>query len=409
MKAEKTHHQQISKNIIPTRHLLTTFFALLLSCTFHYTAKAQEKLQQKIIKTIRNTEIARAKAFLFADPVTVVHSHCERSKGGKHDFYSEGDYWWPDPQNPDGPYIRRDGESNPHNFSAHRHAMVRFSEIVATLTSAWVLTHDTLYARHALKHLNAWFVDSTTLMNPNMLYAQAIFGRVSGRGIGLIDAYHLVEVAQSVKKLEATGGCTIDELIKIKQWFSEFLTWMTTHPYGIEEMNTKNNHAVCWLATASAMATVTDNQKLINFCKNRFKHIILPQQMAEDGSFPLELKRTKPFGYSLFNCDAFFTTAKILSSSEDNLFNFETNNHRSLRKAIRFIFPYVKNKNSWPFGKDIYIWDQWPARHSFLLFGGLAWNEKKYIEQWLKLPAYPTHPEVLRNLPVRHPVIWLNN
>ena len=34
-----------------------------------------------------------------------------------------------------------------------------------------------------------------------MLYAQAISGRVTGRGIGLIDAYHLVEVAQSVRVL----------------------------------------------------------------------------------------------------------------------------------------------------------------------------------------------------------------
>ena len=30
-----------------------------------------------------------------------------RSAGGPHDFFSEGDYWWPDPEHPDGPYIQQ--------------------------------------------------------------------------------------------------------------------------------------------------------------------------------------------------------------------------------------------------------------------------------------------------------------
>ena len=72
------------------------------------------------------------------NPVTVTASSCKRSAGGKHDFYSEGDYWWPDPAHPDGPYIQKDGQSNPENFSDHRLAMIRMSDITATLTSAWL-------------------------------------------------------------------------------------------------------------------------------------------------------------------------------------------------------------------------------------------------------------------------------
>ena len=47
-------------------------------------------------------------------------AHSPRSAGGLHDFFSEGDYWWPDPKNPDGPYIQRDGMTNPDNFVEHR-------------------------------------------------------------------------------------------------------------------------------------------------------------------------------------------------------------------------------------------------------------------------------------------------
>src|ERR1700735_1539767 len=99
-------------------------------------------------------------------PVTVTASHSPRSSGGLHDFFSEGDYWWPDPKNPDGPYIRRDGMSNPDNLVAHREALIRLSVQMPALAAAWLLTHDKKYAEHAAAHLRAWFIDPDTLMNP---------------------------------------------------------------------------------------------------------------------------------------------------------------------------------------------------------------------------------------------------
>ena len=368
---------------------------------------AATSLQEKVIQNIQESTIQKADSFLTVKPQTVTSSVCERSAGGKHDFYSEGDYWWPDPKNPEGPYIRKDGQSNPGNFSAHRLAMIRLNEIVSTLTSAWVLTGKEEYANKASEHLRAWFVDTTTCMSPNMLYAQAIWGRHTGRGIGLIDAYHLVEVAQSVKVLSDKQALNREESATIKKWFADFLQWMTTHPYGIAEMNAKNNHGTCWAVTASMFAKLTDNQEVIDFCKNRFKTVFLPNQMANDGRFPLELERTKPYGYSLFNLDAMANLAEILSTPEDNLWNFETADGKSLQKGMDFLFPYIQNKTSWPYKQDIYIWNEWPVRQSCLLFAGLAYQNSSYIETYLNLPANPTHPEVIRNLPVRHPIIWL--
>src|SRR5687768_4666650 len=160
----------------------------------------------------RDRVLNAADDYLKEEPVTVTAMSSPRSAGGKHDFFSEGDYWWPDPANPDGPYVQKDGMTNPDNFVAHRHAMVRMSRHVAALTAAHRITGDANYANHAVKHLKAWFVDEQMKMNPHLLYAQAIKGRHTGRGIGIIDTVHLIEPARSAQLLEKSGVLKGDDL-----------------------------------------------------------------------------------------------------------------------------------------------------------------------------------------------------
>src|SRR5262249_24043774 len=153
----------------------------------------------------RERVLKAAKPYLSEAPMTITTSKSPRSAGGLHDFFSEGDYWWPDPQNPEGPYIQRDGMTNPDNFTDHRRYLMRLSVQVPALAAAWKLTEDQSYAKHAARHLRAWFLDEQTRMNPHLLYAQAIKGRVTGRGTGIIDTIHLVEVARAFEVLEDSG------------------------------------------------------------------------------------------------------------------------------------------------------------------------------------------------------------
>src|SRR6266508_5168055 len=143
-----------------------------------------------------------ANQYLKEAPITITASTSPRSAGGLHDFFSEGDYWWPDPKNPDGPYIQRDGMTNPDNFTDHRRYLMRLSVQVPALAVAWKLPRDARYGGHAAQHLRAWFLTESTRMNPNLQFAQAIHGRVTGRGTGIIDTIHLVEVARAIELLE---------------------------------------------------------------------------------------------------------------------------------------------------------------------------------------------------------------
>lgn len=343
------------------------------------------------------------------EPVTVTAHVSNRSAGGKHDFFSEGDYWWPNPQNVDSPYIQKDGMTNPDNFVAHRLSMIRLSRIIGALASAYKLSEDPKYVLHAIKHCDAWFVNQETMMNPHLLYAQAIKGRFTGRGIGIIDTIQLMEVVQGLLIMEKSTAMNNQSLVATKQWFAKYLDWLTTHKYGKDEMNAENNHGTCWVMQVAAFAKFTGNIELMKFCTDRYKNVLLPNQMAVDGSFPRELRRTKPYGYSIFNLDAMATICQVLSTKENNLWQYETSDGKSIKKGIAFLFPFINDKSKWTYPKDVMYWDEWPVAQPFLVFGAEAYQNESYLQTWNRLNHNPSVDEVIRNLPVRNPLIWMND
>jgi hypothetical protein len=348
-----------------------------------------------------------AEEYLDAKPITITDSLCSRSAGGIHDYYSEGDYWWPNPKDPNGPYIRRDGYTNPNNFDADRKAMRRFDIIVAAETAAYIITKNKKYAAQAVKQMKAWFISKKTYMNPNLKYSQAIKGKVTGRGIGIIDTIHLIEVARSAKILEQMGYLTGKDRKKINEWFSKYLHWLTTSRFGINERDHGNNHSTAWAVQVSEFADLVGNDSLKQFCRHMYKNTILADQMAKNGSFPKELARTKPYGYSLFNLDMMTTLVQILSDSTHDLWHYTAPGGKNIGKALAFMYPYIKDKSKWPYKQDVMYWDKWPIRQPPLLFGGIALDKPKYIRLWKSLRPNPTMPEIIRNDPIRQPVLWV--
>src|SRR6266849_4995559 len=203
--------------------------------------------------------LAAAEKYLKEKPITVTAAHSPRSAGDQHDYFSEGDYWWPDPKNPDGPYIQRDGETNPDNFDDHRKAMRRLSLIVPALTAAWKITGQGKYADAAVVHLRAWFVDESTRMNPSLLYSQAIKGRFTGRGTGVIDTIHLVEVARAATLL-GKSLTAARQIADVRGWFADYIQWLSNHEYGKAERDAANNHGTCYVMQVAEFARFTGNE-----------------------------------------------------------------------------------------------------------------------------------------------------
>ena len=329
-----------------------------------------------------------------------------RSAGGPQDFSSEGDYWWPDPKNPQGPYVRRDGETNPDNFVAHRRLLFGFARDVSALAAAYDLGHDERFAEAAVRRLRIWMVDTSTRMNPDLRFAQSIRGVCTGRGVGIIDTVHLAEVALGVRALHGSKALDSATEAAVKDWFRAYLGWIRTHPYGLEEARAENNHGTCWVLQAAAFALLLEDAPVLADCRRRFKEELLARQMAPDGSFPRELARTKPYGYSIFNLDVMCGVAVLLSTPGEDLMRHEGPGGRSMLRGVEFLYPFLKDKASWTRPPDVLHWDEWPVRQPSLLFGALSSGREDWLALWKSLPADPAGEEVRRNFPIRFPTLW---
>ena len=371
--------------------------------------------------------VKQAEVALAVEVKTITAARNPKSAGRLHDFSSDGDYWWPDPKDPNAPYVQRDGMTNPENFVAHRQFLLTFGRTFDTLAAAYSLTHDEKFATVAVKHLHAWFVDPATKMNSTLLYSQAIKGRFTGRSIGVIDTLHLAEVALGVEALRGAKAFPKDEEAAVTGWFRDYLTWMTTHSYGVDESNAKNNHGTCaWLQIA-CFAHLTGDAEKLAAARARLKEVLLPNQMVADGSFPQELRRTKPYGYSIFNLDVMTALAVVCSTPQENLMTWSLPDGRNLVKGVAWLAPFIAEKNLWLNSvhkaslnaqadasmtadlvtPDVMYWDDWPVRQPCLIFGALAAGREDWLATWKKLNADPSVEEIIRNYPIRQPVLWV--
>ncbi len=283
-----------------------------------------------------------------------------------HDYFSEGPYWWPDPKNPGGPYIRHDGKRNPARFEHNRSDLGAMATCVLTLGAGTWLFSDAPMAQHATEVLTAWFIDPKTRMNPELEHGQAIRGINEGRGTGLIDTVSLIHCVQGILLIEKAGRMDAALSAGLRQWFAEFLTWMTTSSKGKAEGKSGNNHATWWTAQVAAYATLTRNHDVLDEAWSRYRTYLVPEEIKPDGSCPREEARTNSLSYSVFNADAFATLCRIAQSSGVDLWSFETTKGISYEKVVRYLEPYVLHPQTWK-GQQIS-----PYKSGGTLFLGLA-------------------------------------
>jgi hypothetical protein len=388
---------------------------LWLVASVLFVANGYAASTNELVTTVARLDRARilklANEALALKPPAVTDHLATNSAGGPHDFFSQADYTWPNPTNKNGlPYVGRDGESNPENFEYHRMAMRNMKDAVAALAAAYALTGEDKYGAQAADFIRVFFLDEKTKMNPNLDYAQAVLGVATGRSYGVIDTLHLAELPVAVRFLEKSPKFDPSVDAGLKKWFADYIHWMTTATNGVKEMEAANNHSIAYFVQLASFADFVGDRKTLDFCRERFKEVLLPKQMAADGSFPLELKRTKPYGYSIFQADNVAILCVLLSTPQEDMWKFKLPEGVTPIKSAEFIYPYLADKQKWLADgrtKDIAHWDNWPAREPCLLFAYAATGDAKYFELWKKLNPDPSDLEIRRNIAVTQPLLWI--
>jgi hypothetical protein len=324
---------------------------------------------------------------LKSGPFSVMDKNLTPPSGDKHDYMSLGPYWWPDPKKPDGlPYIRRDGQVNPEarTDDTDRPAFGTMTSAVETLATAWYFTDHKGHAEHAAKLLRVWFLTPATRMNPNLQFGQAIPGRTQGRDIGIIDTARLTRLIDAIGLLESSDAWTAKDRRRMRDWCAEYLKWLRTSSHGLGEEKKNNNHGTWYDAQVVSLALFVGRRDLARAILKQVKARRIDKHIEPDGSQPHELARTKSLGYSRMNLDGFFRLATMAEKLGIDLWHYQSQDGRSIRKALDFLATYADAKNKWPY-KQITPYRP-AALFSLLSRASIAYNDSKYEAIIKKIP-----------------------
>jgi hypothetical protein len=310
-------------------------------------ADARDPVRQKLVSAI----VAAADGAITEGPFSVMDKPVLPPSGDKHDYMSRATYFWPDPSKPDGlPYIRRDGQTNPENRKITDHEEFgRMSEDARALALAWYFTGKADYANRAARLLRAWFLSPATKMNPNLEFAQAIMGVNTGRGIGIIDTRPLVDAIDAAGLLAGSPAWTPADDKGLHDWFAQYLNWMRTSKNGKDEDAAKNNHGNWYDVQVVDMELYVGDRTEAAATLERAKIRRIAVQIEPDGREPLELARTKAWGYSNMSLDALCKLATFGDEVGVDLWNYKTADGRSIRAAVDFLAPYAAGSKKWDY------------------------------------------------------------
>lgn len=293
--------------------------------------------------------LKEASSHLAPQPDSVVNKTRTPPSGDKHDFFSIGNYSWPNPKTADGlPWIRRDGHVNPENggpdYDKRRYAVMRIR--TNALALAWFYTGDERYAAKAADVLRTWFLATATRMNPNFNYSSALPGVYDGMAIGVIEGAELVGLLDSVKLLAHSQSWTSDDNAGLRQWFHDYTTWLMESPFGREELRSNSNHGLWYDAQIAAFSIYSGDGGRAREAVLRGRERI-SQQMANDGSLPQELKRNRSLNYSIYALRALTALARCADIIGEDLWHYQTSDGRGLEKGMAFIVPYLADEKNW--------------------------------------------------------------
>jgi len=375
--------------------LVRCFVSLILLATLARTAEIPktliseseaEPIRSAIVRkeawTVDAVRRLRAEAdrHMKEGPYSVTSDRPANTPLDPHDYYSEAPYWWPNPDNPSGPYIRKEGQVYPGRFTANRAALNQMVDSVFTLGAAAFFLNDSHYAHRAARIIRTWFIDPKTRMNPNLEHAQTIRGVNGGQG-GAFDGRAFIRAIQGMEFLSQTEAWSDKDQAAVRKWFEEYLRWLTRSPIAEEDRASGNDHTSWWAAQAAAVATFVDNDHEAQAAFRFYRDRVFPHQVKPDAQ-----KDESRFRSQVSNLGALTTLCRIAQVHGVNLWSLRAKNGATLGTMIDALDPALSDPHRLAREQ---IPDFATDSVFFLAFAGMGMNRPDYVALYRKIE----HPD----------------
>jgi hypothetical protein len=150
---------------------------------------------------------------------------------------------------------------------------------------------------------------------------------------------------------------------------------MQTSKIGLQEKKAPNNHGAAYDVQLSAVLVMAGKEEEANKVLGESLLARLDAHITPEGKQPRELARTKSWSYSCFNLKNICKGAVMARSLGIDLWSHEGEGGRgSLRKAMLYLVPFLKNPDAWP-EKQITKFDSKEAR-VWLNDGAVVYEEE---------------------------------
>ena len=262
-----------------------------------------------------------------------------------HEYYSEAPYWWPNPSNPGGPYVRREGLVNPARFTANRVALASMCDTVFTLGTAAYLLEDTRYAQRAARIINTWFVNPRTRMNPGLDYAQAVPGLNGGRGTGIMEGRAFIRAIQGMEFLAQAEGWDAKDQAAVHKWFDEYLRWLIESKTALNERRGGNAQSSWWTAQVAAVATFVEDSGVEQMAFSYYRDRIFPRQLGRPGS--VAAMRSRPLAATALHLEALSLVCRAAQVQGVDLWDLRGREGAGLGAVIDEVYPYLGDRHKW--------------------------------------------------------------
>ena len=377
-------------------------------------AKSRVDKNDKYFKDAYNKLIREADNELRrrVDPVT---NGKTPPSGNKNDYYSIAAYAWPNPNTRNGmPWKLKDGQYNraASGSDYDKSRLNNMLDALDKLSLAFHYTKNDKYVGKMKEHLDTWFINSKTRVNPHLKYSQGVPGEADGKWYGIIDWAGAHKIVTAMQILENHGKVNSSFSRSVRSWLDDYADWLLKHPFGVKSKNAGNNHSNWYNYQLVGILRYLNRNNEARALVTEVTKKKINTQLASDGSQPAELGRTKSLHYSSMNLKAFCFVAELGMPLGVDLWNYKTKDGKSLKKAAEFLVPYVEKRKNWKWKEikgvnNIIEGDTKPALSIIeSLFNVKLVNSKFKIHETLDYIEKLKYPPYLNGqVPITQPIV----